>query len=248
MAVTWARRRYGVKLGLGYVATAALLVSVGATTNDVTSTVVAGIAGLLTLGSINAAETIASVKEIAAQTEQIADGNLEQEVSSTRVDEFGMLASSIEDMRQSLRDRLEEMERTRTELEAAQTEAEEARQEAEKARQEAESAEREARELAAAYQATAERYGETMEAAATGDLTERVDVDTEREAMETVGTAFNQMMDDLQSTVQTVAAVADDIEAETAEMSETSADIEASIGETVASVSKIESQADEQRT
>ena len=68
------RSRYGAKLGLAYVATGGLLVAVGLATNDVSSTVVAGVAGLLTLGSINAAESVASIKEIRAQTATVASG------------------------------------------------------------------------------------------------------------------------------------------------------------------------------
>lgn len=106
------RSRYGAKLGLAYIATGGLLVAVGLATNDVASTVVAGIAGLLALGSINAAESVASIKEISGQTASVADGNLDKPVVSTRTDEFGELAASVEAMRRSLRARVQEMEST----------------------------------------------------------------------------------------------------------------------------------------
>ena len=128
---------YGAKLGVGYVATGAFIVAVGLATDDANATIVAAVAGLLTLGSINAAETIASVTEIGAQTRRVANGDIDQEVRSTRTDEFGELAGSIEQMRVSLKDRLAEMERTQDELEDARTEA---------------------TEMADRYRRTAERY------------------------------------------------------------------------------------------
>jgi methyl-accepting chemotaxis protein len=235
------RQSYGAKLGVGYVATGALLIAVGVLTQDAASTVIAGIAGLLTLGSLNAAETVASVTELSAQTQRVADGNLDTEIVSTRTDEFGDLADSIERMRVSLRDRLAEMEAARENLEQARADANEAQAEAE-------AAEEEARELASAYQEIATEYGTVMADAADGDLTQRVDVATEYDAMETVGQSFNRMMDELQETIETVTAVSERITTETDEITETSQQVQQEVDTAVETVAQIREQATDQQT
>ena len=123
MPIASVRDSYGAQLGAGYVATGGFVVVIGLVTNEVNATIVAAVAGLLTLGSINAAETIASVTEIEAQTKRISRGEIDREIESTRTDEFGRLAGSIEEMRLALKDRITEMESTQEELEDAQTEA-----------------------------------------------------------------------------------------------------------------------------
>ena len=216
---------YGLKLGLGYIATGGFIVAVGLTTGDVNATIVAAVAGLLTLGSINAAETIASVVEINAQTERITRGEIDREVTSTRTDEFGQLARTIDGMRASLQRQLEEMEETQAELETARSEA---------------------TEMADRYRDTAERYGEVMERAATGDLTQRVAVDDDDAALATVGTSFNRMMDDLEATVETVAETADIIEHDAGEMAEMSNEVQKRVAGAAGSASTIRTRAEEQ--
>ncbi len=87
---------------------------------------------------------------------RVADGDLDIEIDSTRTDEFGDLADSIEQMRVSLRDRLSEMEAARADLEQAQTDANEAQAEAE-------AAEEEAKELATASRDIATEYGKSWQ-------------------------------------------------------------------------------------
>lgn len=124
MPVGVVKNRYGVKLGLGYIATSGFVMVVGLVTNEVNATIVAAIAGVLTLGSINAAETVASITEMSAQTKRVAEGDIDNGVSSSRSDEFGRLASSIEEMRVSLKQRISEMDAAQEELETARAEAE----------------------------------------------------------------------------------------------------------------------------
>jgi len=58
------RSSYAVKLGLGYVAVGSFILIVGLATGEANATIVAGIVGLLALGSLNAAETLGSIKEV----------------------------------------------------------------------------------------------------------------------------------------------------------------------------------------
>jgi methyl-accepting chemotaxis protein len=233
MLVRVVKNRYGAKLGLGYIATGGFIITVGLVTNEVNATLVAAVAGLLTLGSINAAETVASITEMSAQTKRVAEGDIDRGVSSSRGDEFGRLASSIEEMRVSLKQRISEMDAAQEELETARAEAEQAEQEA--------------REMTEQYRRTAQEYGEVMEQAATGDLTQRIDVDTEDEALATIKDSFNRMMDDLQATVETVTEVAERIGTDAGEMVEMSTEVEQVVSGVVGSASEIHTQAEEQQ-
>ncbi|ELZ74107.1 transducer protein cosT/halobacterial transducer protein IV [Haloferax larsenii JCM 13917] len=68
-----------------------------------------------------------------------------------------------------------------------------------------------ARELNETLERKAEAYEDAMQEAAAGDLSRRVDTHSENEAMEAIGIAFNQMLDDLEATVAQVQTFADDV-------------------------------------
>jgi methyl-accepting chemotaxis protein len=123
---------------------------------------------------------------------------LEQQLNSQRDDELGRLYDAIDEMCRSLSAKI--------------TEAEQARQEAKEAQKAAESAEQEATQMAEAYQVIVEEYAATMQQAAEGNLTKRIDVSTEYKAMETIGTEFNKTMDNLTATLTTVDTFANDIQ------------------------------------
>src|SRR6056297_1568582 len=57
----------------------------------------------------------------------------------------------------------------------------------------------------------ADTYSAAMDRAADGDLTVRLDADSESEAMEQIGAAFNEMMDDIESTMQDVQSFAGEV-------------------------------------
>lgn len=103
------RRRYGVKLLVGYATVAVFILSVGFVTDDAAATMMASVAGLLTLGSITGTTTIATLRRIERDAAAIADGNLKTEVHANRHDEFGRLSMAIDQMRRSLRDRITEL-------------------------------------------------------------------------------------------------------------------------------------------
>ncbi|WP_435097216.1 methyl-accepting chemotaxis protein [Halorubrum sp. N11] len=59
----------------------------------------------------------------------------------------------------------------------------------------------------------ADDYSATMDRAADGNLTVRLDADSESEAMEQIGAAFNEMMDDIEATMQDVQSFAGEVSA-----------------------------------
>ena len=149
------------------------------------------VGGMLVLGATVGRRTARSLRDLSERAAAIEDGNLDDPVESSRSDELGDLHRSLDRMRQSLRDRLEEAETARAEAERERTESE-----------------RFSRQL----ERTADTYGKTMRACADGDLTRRLDLDADSEAMATVAAAFNDMMDDLEATVAATRAFADAVD------------------------------------
>ena len=232
---------YGWKLLLGYAITGGAITAVGGATGSAAATVGMAWAGLLALGSITGTNTIGSVVELEQRATAIADGELDTPVQSSRIDEFGRMYDAIDTMRRSLAAEI-------TTAEQAQRDAEQAQTRAEQAREEAEAAETEARELAEQYQQVAERYAETMQRAAGGDLTQRVTVSTEYEAMETIGREFNATMDDLTDALRTVDAFARQIQRDVEEMGDLSAEIDSATDAAVETTAEITDATQTQRS
>lgn len=191
------RTQYRVKIVLGYAATWGLVATVGFVTGETAATVLAAAVGLLALGSITGTSTAASVRQLAQASDAVADGELDEPVRSPRVDEIGRLYGSIDEMRRSLAERIETVSTLSDEYQATATDYKTV------------AAEHEA--TATAYQQIAESYSDVMSRAAAGDLTARVDVDDEYEAMATIGRAFNETISGLETALAEVAGFAGDV-------------------------------------
>jgi len=163
------------------------------------------------------------VERVRDVAESIAAGDLRVEVeASDREDEIGDLVAAFRSMTDYLRtvegqaqavadqefdaDVLEEevpgtlgetLDQMVVDIEAAQHEAQEARANVES--------------LNEALEATAADYRRTMERAAEGDLTQRMDPDSESEAMRQIATAFNDMMDDIEGTLVRIREFTDEV-------------------------------------
>ncbi|WP_142985431.1 methyl-accepting chemotaxis protein [Halorubrum cibi] len=143
---------------------------------------------------------------------------------------------SIEKSREEAQRQLELVSEQRAEIqdvEAAKAEAEKRREEVER--------------LNRHLETKADDYRATMAKAADGDLTVRLDAESESEPMERIGVAFNGMIDDLESTVREVQSFAEEV-SEASE--ETMSGVEAAeeLSEDVGrSIAEIASGADDQR-
>jgi len=169
--------------------------------------VVSGIVGLILVSVISlsligvtiGSRTSLSLRRLSGKAETMAAGDLDVDLTTGRTDEIGQLYRAFDGMRASIRERI-------TEAENALEEAREARAEAEDARAEAEAARAEATETNERLERTAEEYGEVMQDVADGDLTRRIDVNDANDAMATIGTAFNDMVSAIESTIKDVKA------------------------------------------
>jgi methyl-accepting chemotaxis protein len=166
-------------------------------TADVVALVLLAVISLSLVGVTIGSNTVISLRQLSAKADRMADGDLDVAFESTRRDEFGTLVDSFADMRDSLSENI--------------AEAEDARQEADERRREAEA-------MAAALEEKAGHYEEVMVACADGDLTRRVDPESRNDAMESIGESFNDMMEELERTVASVAQFATHVSEATAEV------------------------------
>jgi methyl-accepting chemotaxis protein len=162
--------------------------------------------GLGLFGATVGRNTVTSIRGLAAEAEQLRDGDLETPVETERADEIGAVYDSLEALRTSLRRKITEVERTADRAEAARADAESAQAEAEAARADAE-------ELNDHLQRKADTFGDRMAAAAEGDLTQRMEPDSESEAMATIAESFNGMMDELEDVFGEIQSFADEVAA-----------------------------------
>ncbi|MDB2237700.1 methyl-accepting chemotaxis protein [Halorubrum ezzemoulense] len=143
---------------------------------------------------------------------------------------------SIEKSREAAREQLELAERKQAEIqdvEAAKAEVEERREEVER--------------LNSHLETKADDYSAAMGRAADGDLTVRLDAESESEAMAQIGAAFNEMMEDIDAAMGEVRSFAQDVStasADTVDGVETASDRSEAVSR---SVTEIAEGADEQR-
>ncbi len=161
----------------------------------------------------------------------IADGDLSTDVEGAHrhfvagSDEIAGLAATVETLRQNVQGRIESAETARAEAEAAESEAkaaqsdaQSAQSEAETARRDAERAREEAEQLNTHLEQKAAAFSTTMEQAAAGDFTQRMDNESQSEAMTNIATAFNEMVDELETTIAEIQSFAQEVAASTEEV------------------------------
>ncbi|MFB6087657.1 MAG: methyl-accepting chemotaxis protein, partial [Haloarculaceae archaeon] len=185
----------------------------GAVSRDFAVLIGIALAGFLLIGVTLGRNTVRALDRLTANAEAIAAGDLDTEVSGTdREDEIGALVRSFDRMQRVLATAADQaravadgrfddpvldedvpgafgdaLDRMSTDVEQAQREAEHARAEVE--------------DLNDALEAQAADYSATMDRAAGGDLTVRMDPESESDAMVRIGEAFNEMMDEFERTI-----------------------------------------------
>lgn len=135
--------------------------------------------GIGIIGLVFGRGTVTALNRLTRKAEELESGNLDVDLEVTRTDEFGRLTASFANMRDTLRARIEE---------------------AESARKEAEVSRSEALAISEYLQEKAEDYGEVMRKCANGDLTQRMELDNENDAMDEIAEEFNAMLDELEKT------------------------------------------------
>ncbi len=207
------------------------------------------LAALLALGLVSVVferRTTATLKELTSKAEEIADGDLDTELDSDRIDELGQLYGAFAAMRDSLAEKIRAAEAAREEAREAQQLAEDERQEARAAKERAEEARERAETLNDHLERKADSYSEVMQAAADGDLTGRMDADAESAAMGRIASAYNRMMDELTDAMLEVRSFSRKVTAESEQATDGLTEVQRASEEVSESVQEISDGAVEQ--
>ncbi|WP_408956953.1 methyl-accepting chemotaxis protein [Natrinema sp. 74] len=197
--------------------------------SDVETNVIAMIlASLIALGAVGVVlgrQTVGPLARLRDRTTEMEEGNLDVDLETDRVDEIGRLYDGFDSMRNSLREQIE----------AAET----AREEAEAARAETESMNRH-------LEAKAEEFSAVMDECADGDLTRRLEPESESEAMTDIAEAFNEMVADLEETTGDVKAFANEVAAASEQVTASSEEVRSASQQVSQSIQEISDGADRQ--
>jgi methyl-accepting chemotaxis protein len=196
--------------------------------------------GLILLAVINlglvgvtiGTNTVVSLRRLSERARAMAEGNLGVDLSTTRADEFGTLYDSFDRMRTSLREKIRESE-------AAEEDAREARREAERARTAAEAESEALQEMNQHLKSKATEYRAVLSDAADGDLTRRVDPESENASMATVGEEINSTLDALEETIGDMQAFAENVLAASGRLDENAARVDEASRQVRASIDEI---------
>lgn len=190
--------------------------------------------GLLVAGLIITRMVVPPLTRLTEKAQAIEAGDYETTIQTSRSDEFGTLYGSFATMRDSLRDRIAESEEKERQAQQAKEEAQAAEQDAQRAKQDAE-------DLASSLQEAAEAYRDRMAQAADGDLTVRLNVDTDNDAMADIAMSFNEMMGEIEDTVARISTFSDEVAEASQRVSAAAEQIDDSSNEVAESVTEISS-------
>ncbi|RLM57018.1 methyl-accepting chemotaxis protein [Halobellus sp. Atlit-31R] len=152
-------------------------------TSSLLGLILLALVSLAFVGVVVGSNTIVSARYLARRANAMADGELDVDLSTTRTDEFGTLYHAFDEMRDELRSQIQASEEQRAVIERKNE----------------------------ALETTAAEYGEVMDAVADGDLTRRLDPDTDNEAMAEIAVSFNQMLDAVSETMAEVKAFSEHV-------------------------------------
>ncbi|MXV64524.1 HAMP domain-containing protein [Natronorubrum sp. JWXQ-INN-674] len=189
---------------------------------------IATLAGVLMIGLIGAVlgrNTAVSIDRLTHKASKMEEGDLNVDLETKRVDNIGRLYDGFDSMRIALREQIEEVE-------AARNEAEQERKRVAKINEELEE--------------TADEYSDVMEAAADGDLTARMDADSENEAMEEIATEFNQMLEEIERTVAGLNQFATDVAIASEQVTASSEEVRSASQQVTESIQEISDGSEQQ--
>jgi len=188
----------------------------------------ATLAGVLLIGLVGAIvgrSTASAVDRLTTKTEQMEQGNLNVTFDTARIDNIGRLYEGFESMRDALRDQIQA--------------AQEAREEAERARTQAEQMNRH-------LELKADQYSEIMQQCADGNLTARLDPESESDAMTEIAVEFNEMVDEIEETTEQVKNFANEVATSSEEVTASSEEVRSASEQVTESIQEISDGAEQQ--
>jgi methyl-accepting chemotaxis protein len=186
---------------------------------------VAGVLLITVLGAVLGRNTAAAIDRLTAKTQRMEEGDLSVEFTTDRIDNIGRLYDAFGSMRNALREQIQE--------------AQQARQEAEQAREHAEMMNQHLIEKA-------DEYSRVMRDVAEGNLARRMDPESRNEAMEEIALEFNEMVEEIEQTTETVKAFATEVATSTEEVTASSEEVKSASEQVTESIQEISDGAERQ--
>ncbi|MDQ2054814.1 methyl-accepting chemotaxis protein [Halobellus sp. H-GB7] len=152
-------------------------------TSSILGLILLALVSLAFVGVVVGSNTIVSARYLARRANAMAEGDLDVDLSTARTDEFGTLYRAFDEMRGELRSQIRATEQKKEAIERKNE----------------------------ALETTAAEYGNVMDAVADGDLTRRLDPDTENEALADIAVSFNEMLDAVSETMAEVKAFSEHV-------------------------------------
>jgi methyl-accepting chemotaxis protein len=169
-----------------------------------TAVTMGGVFLIVLVGGIVGRNTSKSLERLRRKAERMEQGDLGVELESQRVDSIGRLYDGFDSMRTSLKIQIRH--------------AKEAKEEAEQARERTE-------RMNDHLRTKADEYSDVMRSCAEGDLTARMDPESNNEAMQEVAEEFNDMIETLEHTTAQVKTFAQDVAAASEEVTASSEEV-----------------------
>ena len=192
--------------------------TVGDVTRSVLLLIAISVVGLLAVGAFVVRDVNGSVDDLRGYAEAIEAGELDVDIDTDRADEFGRLSALFDRIRETMREQIEAVE--------------ESAEEAATAREEAEA-------LSAHLETKADEYETAIDAVAEGDLTRRLDPDSESEAMTAIAESLNETLDRLEALVVAIQDAAGTVDEQSAEVTASAEEVESTSVDVAESVEEI---------
>ncbi|ADB62172.1 methyl-accepting chemotaxis sensory transducer [Haloterrigena turkmenica DSM 5511] len=189
---------------------------------------IATIVGVLMIGVVGVVlgrNTAVSIDRLTDKASKMEEGDLDVDLETKRIDNIGRLYEGFDSMRVALGEQIEE--------------AEAAREDAERERERI-------AEINGQLERTADEYSDVMEAAAAGDLTARMDAETDNEAMAEIAADFNDMLEEIEETVADLNRFATDVATASEQVTASSEEVRSASEQVTESIQEISDGAEQQ--
>jgi len=251
--------------------TVALATSLESTTDSTVFTMLL-LAGAMAVGAVVAGVGLSRyfsrpIESVSEAARSLAQGEFDSEVAETdREDEIGDLIDSFRSLQDHLQtvaaqaDALARQEfddpvldqsvpgKLGEALETMRRDTEQFIADLEVAEAEAQTAQEEAEAMAEALEQQATEAAAVLEQAAAGDLTVRMDANSDTAAMERIAAEFNTMLDELEATITDIQSFGDEVARLSERVSTGSREVAEASSEVATSVEQISSMAEDQNT
>jgi methyl-accepting chemotaxis protein len=187
--------------------------------------IIASFISLLIMGAFLGRQTVIPLVDLKQKAEQIENGDLNTPCETNRVDEVGQLYGAFDNMQTALRQQIES--------------ARSARKEAERERDRIE-------RINEHLEGKADDYANVMQRCAQGELTERMDPESENAAMTEIAEEFNEMMTELERTIAELSLFANDVAATSEEVTASAEEVRSASQQVSESIQEISAGADRQ--